>query len=189
METLGNITSISQTLKLVEPNQLKVNNFYVLKFRTTSRNRMNYIVIYIGNYNFVKIYERKPRELILNFNKLNSRQWSIVDEPLSKRTINLINNYRSEIYQIPSLNPDIIKDLKNRSVNKNVNVNVNTLNKNIMGNLLTCPICLLKLKNKVLICGHAFCSDCTKELCQKSPIKCPICNKEIKKNDIANLFL
>lgn len=74
MESLANIRSISQTLTPVIPNELELNHFYVLKCRRTAHPRMNYIVKYIGNNNFIKIYERNPRESIQNFNRLNSRQ-------------------------------------------------------------------------------------------------------------------
>lgn len=153
---------------------------------------MNYIVRYIGDNYFIKIYERKPRENIRNFNRLNSRQWSIVDGSLYIRNFNFIINGESGIYEIPLLSAVIMQDLNNRSKNPNNNnsnnnnsnaraINVNSLNEENMKLLLTCPICLKYSKNKVLNCGHALCNKCAKVLSNKSPIKCPLCNKTMEK--------
>jgi hypothetical protein len=194
MESLANIRSISQTLRLVMPNQLELNHFYVLKVRQIANTRINYIVKYIGDNYFIKIYEREPRERIQNFNRLNSRQWSIVEGSLNVRKFNFIINGASRIYEIPSLSPVIMQDLKERSKNPNNNsnaraINVNSLNKENMKLLLTCPICLKYSKNKVLKCGHALCNKCAKVLSNKSPITCPICTKKMEKKNITNLFL
>jgi gluconate kinase len=83
MDTLAQIRSIKTDLERVLYLNLEVNHFYIVKYRGTGT-RMNYIVKYIGNNYFIKIYEREPRQSITNFNTRNSREWSIVKGSLNR---------------------------------------------------------------------------------------------------------
>ena len=60
-------------------------------------------------------------------------------------------------------------------------------------NSITCPICLERLANKVLVgCGHVFCAECINHLfsinleCDK--IQCSCCRNETEKAKIITLF-
>ncbi len=59
-------------------------------------------------------------------------------------------------------------------------------------NVINCPICFGNStsgkKFKVTNCGHIICKDCC-EAIFKSNNKCPICKKEINKNNLVDIFV
>mgnify|MGYP003571525798 CR=1 FL=1 len=78
------------------------------------------------------------------------------------------------------------KDEDKKEENDKINIDEN--------NVVNCPICFLNsndgIKFKVAKCGHIICKNCCEAMFKSSnSTKCPMCKKQVNKNDFMDIFL
>ena len=61
-------------------------------------------------------------------------------------------------------------------------------------NVVNCPICFMSsndgIKFKVAKCGHIICKNCCEAMFKSSnSTKCPMCKKQVNKNDFMDIFV
>ena len=85
------------------------------------------------------------------------------------------------------------KEEDQKEINKSDINKVNNDNDDEDTNKVNCPICFANSSNgkkfQVSKCGHIICKDCWNSILSKSDFKCPICKKNLNKNDLTDIFI
>ena len=130
---------------------------------------------YYVNKQIIGIDEKYTKEIESITNELEKLNEDL-DDPYIDRWIEVLNNRNRVVNSDLEILKESQQTYKEFSVKEDVVNDIETLT--------VCSVCMDKKKDKVLDCGHLYCSECVNRL-----ESCPTCRADIDKDKIRTVFI